>query len=130
MSSINVPHEWNDGETSASRIKGWIDSRMAKNDHANCLFHVLVLDNSYRKQVEELLARHGCDLAPRDTVPGCWDLNDDWYEFCADSIVEYCGVYPTKWNLADVVFLEELYYTRKIFIKVNVDCNGEWKPVV
>ena len=102
--------------TSASRIQRWIDKRMESNDCTNTLFSVLVLDPAYEHQVIELIKRNYPHYNRVDTKLGCWCLNDDWYEFYADAITEYCGVYPVNWNIADVVFLEELYIRRKIYI--------------
>lgn len=102
--------------TSASRIQRWINTRMENKDYRNTLFSVLVLDPAYEKQVLELIKRNYPHYNRVDTMLGCWCLDDDWYEFYADAITEYCGVYPVNWNIADVVFLEELYLRRKIYI--------------
>ena len=102
--------------TSASRIQRWIVKRMEAKDYIRTLFSVLVLDPSYEKQVIELIERNYPHYNRVDTKLGCWRLDDDWYEFYADAITEYCGVYPVNWNIADVVFLEELYLRRKIYI--------------
>lgn len=119
---------WTD-ETRASRISKWIKERIDKNQVDQCLFCILLLDQSYKKQVEELVTRNGWHGYTVDTVGGCWNLNDDWYEFHVKAAVEWGGVYPTEWNLADVVFLEELYYNRKIYIQVYVkDRDGNWMP--
>lgn len=102
--------------TSASRIQSWIVKRMEDKDYIRTLFSVLVLDPSYEKQVLELIERNYPHYNRVDTKLGCWNLNDDWYEFYADAITEWGGVYPVNWNIADVVFLEELYLRRKIYI--------------
>lgn len=44
---------WTD-ETRASRISKWIKERIDKNQVDQCLFCILLLDQSYKKQVEEL----------------------------------------------------------------------------
>lgn len=116
--------------TSAERIQKWIDDRMKDNDYGKVLFSVLVLDPAYEKQVVELIKRNYPKYIICDTKLGCWCLNDDWYEFYADAITEYCGVYPIRWNIADVVFLEELYLRRKIYIDAAwVTKDGHLRPI-
>lgn len=116
--------------TSAERIQTWIDERMKDNDYGQVLFSVLVLDPAYENQVVELIKRNYPKYTRCDTKLGCWCLNDDWYEFYADAITEYCGVYPIKWNIADVVFLEELYIRRKIYIDAAwVTKYGHLRPI-
>jgi len=116
--------------TSAERIQEWIDERMKDNDYGKVLFSVLVLDPAYENQVVELIKRNYPKYTRCDTKLGCWCLNDDWYEFYADAITEYCGVYPIKWNIADVVFLEELYLRRKIYIDAAwVTKDGHLRPI-
>jgi len=116
--------------TSAERIQKWIDERMKDNDYGQVLFSVLVLDPAYEKQVVELIKRNYPKYTRCDTKLGCWCLNDDWYEFYADAITEYCGVYPIRWNIADVVFLEELYLRRKIYIDAAwVTKDGHLRPI-
>ena len=116
--------------TSAERIQEWIDERMKDNDYGKVLFSVLVLDPAYENQVVELIKRNYPKYTRCDTKLGCWCLNDDWYEFYADAITEYCGVYPIKWNIADVVFLEELYLRRKIYIDAAwVAKDGHLRPI-
>lgn len=116
--------------TSAERIQKWIDERMKDNDYGQVLFSVLVLDPAYENQVVELIKRNYPKYTRCDTKLGCWCLNDDWYEFYADAITEYCGVYPIRWNIADVVFLEELYLRRKIYIDAAwVTKDGHLRPI-
>jgi len=116
--------------TSAERIQKWIDERMKDNDYGQVLFSVLVLDPAYENQVVELIKRNYPKYTRCDTKLGCWCLNDDWYEFYANSITEYCGVYPVNWNIADVVFLEELYLRRKIYIDAAwVTKDGHLRPI-
>jgi hypothetical protein len=116
--------------TSAERIQKWIDERMKDNDYGQVLFSVLVLDPAYEKQVVELIKRNYPKYNICDTKLGCWCLNDDWYEFYADAITEYCGGYPIRWNIADVVFLEELYLRRKIYIDAAwVTKDGHLRPI-
>jgi hypothetical protein len=80
--------------------------------------------------VVELIKRNYPKYTRCDTKLGCWCLNDDWYEFYADAITEYCGVYPVNWNIADVVFLEELYLRRKIYIDAAwVTKDGHLRPI-
>jgi len=115
--------------TSAARIQRWINERLDYKDYTNTLFSVLVLDPSYEKQVIELIERNYPHYTYCDTKLGCWCLNDDWYEFYADAITEWDGVYPVNWNIADVVFLEELYLRRKIYIDAAWVTENGLKPV-
>ena len=116
--------------TSASRIQNWIANRMENKDYIKTLFSVLVLDPDYEQQVIELINRNDPDYSRVDTKLGCWNLNDDWYEFYADAITEWSGVYPVNWNIADVVFLEELYLRRKIYIDAAwVTKDGHLRPI-
>lgn len=116
--------------TSASRIQRCIDRRMKNKDYIKTLFSVLVLDPAYEQQVIELIKRNYPKYNICYTKLGFWCLNDDWYEFYADAITEYCGVYPIKWNIADAVFLEELYFCRKIYIHASwVTKDGPFRPI-
>ena len=127
----NMNHD-QDGNpcTSASRIQRWIAERITNKDYTNTLFSVLVLDPAYEKQVIELIERNYPNYSRCDTKLGCWCLNDDWYEFYADAITEYGGVFPVNWNIADVVFLEELYLRRKIYIDAAwVTKDGHFRPI-
>lgn len=116
-------------ETRASEIKRMIDFRLKTNDYIKCLFSVLILDNSIKKTVEELLRRYNHDDDTVDTVAGCWCLNDDWYEFQEDATIEFGGVYPIHWNLGDIIYLEELYQKRKIYINVCYRTKDGWTPI-
>ena len=115
--------------TSAERIQKWIDERMKDNDYGKVFFSVLVLDPAYENQVVELIKRNYPKYKTCDTKAGCWCLNDDWYEFYADAITEWGGVYPVHWNIADVVFLEELYLRRKIYIDAAWVTDDGLKPI-
>ena len=128
---IDEMNRYEDGNlcTSASRIQSWIAKRMEDKDYINTLFSVLVLDPAYEKQVIELIKRNYPHYNRVDTKLGCWNLNDDWYEFYADAITEWSGVYPIKWNIADVVFLEELYLRRKIYIDAAWVTENGLQPI-
>lgn len=107
-------------EDRKNEIQNMITNRLANNDTVNCLFQILLLKKESKDILEELLKRNGYETYTVDTVEGCWNLNDDWYEFDnVESIVEFCGVYPVKWNINDVILLEDLYYNRNIYIKVS-----------
>lgn len=125
-----INRDW-DGNpiTSAYRIQKYIDSRMENKDYIRTLFSVLVLDPAYEKQVVELIQRNDPEYNRCDTKLGCWNLNDDWYEFYADAITEWGGVYPINWNMADVVFLEELYLRRKVYIDAAWDTKDGLTPI-
>lgn len=85
------------------------------------MFQILLLKESTKSTVEGLLKRNGFPLPLHtvDTIAGCWNLNDNWYELDGvEAVVEYCGVYPVKWTIEDVVLLEKLYYNRDIYINV------------
>lgn len=100
-------------------IQDMIDNRVKNNDIVKCLFQILLLNKDVKSIVKNVLIKNGCDINIVDTISGCWNLNDDWYEVSdIEAAVEYCGVYPIKWNIEDVVTLEELYNNRDIYIKV------------
>ena len=109
-----MSHEYRKNE-----IQNMIADRLADNNTVNCLFQILLLKEESKDILENLLKRNGYETYTVDTVEGCWNLNDDWYEIDnVESIVEFGGVYPVKWNINDVVLLEELYYNRDIYINV------------
>lgn len=106
-------------EDRKNEIQNMITDRLETNDTVNCLFQILLLKEELKDILEGLLKRNGYETGTVDTVEGCWNLNDDWYELDdVKSIVEYCGVYPVEWDIEDVVLLEELYCNRDIYIKV------------
>lgn len=115
-------------------IQNMITKRLNENDTVNCLFQILLLKKESKNIIESLLKKNGYQTYTVDTVEGCWNLNDEWYELNdVEAIVEYCGVYPTKWDIDDIVLLEKLYYNREIYIRVlwkkeNKDRTVEYIP--
>ncbi len=110
-----------DNRDRKAEIQDAITSRLKNNDTVNCMFQILLLKESAKNAVEGLLKRNGFPplLHTVDTIAGCWNLNDNWYELDdVEAVVEYCGVYPVKWTIEDVVLLEKLYYNRDIYINV------------
>lgn len=106
-------------EDRKNAIQNMIADRLVDNNTVNCIFQILLLKEESKDILEELLKRNGYEICTVDTVSGCWNLNDDWYELDnVESIVEYCGIYPVKWDINDVVLLDELYYNRDIYINV------------
>lgn len=106
-------------ENRKNKIQNMIAERLADNDTKNCLFQIILLKEESKDVLEDLFKRNGYETYTVDTVDGCWNLNDDWYELDnVKSIVEFCGVYPVEWNINDVFLLEELYYNRDIYIQV------------
>ena len=81
-------------------------------------------------EIKEILDRNNVTYGFVDTVPGSWNLNDDYLETDKiECIVEYCGVYPVHWNINDVVRLEELHNAGKLVINVCiVDEAGNYIP--
>ena len=115
-------------ENRKTEIQQMINSRLENNETIDCVFQILLLKEKSKPIIEDLLKRNGYNTYTVDTIDGCWNLNDDWYELNdVKSIVEYCGVYPVEWDIEDVVLLEKLYYDRDIYIKVlwkQTDENG------
>ena len=106
-------------ENRKNKIQNMIAERLADNDTINCLFQILLLKEESKDVLEDLFKRNGYETYTVDTIGGCWNLNDDWYELDnVKSIVEFCGVFPVEWNIIDVFLLEELYYNRDIYIQV------------
>ena len=112
-----------------SEIKNFIDSR--KNDNQEpmpCLFYFTtpqlylykeIKDDEYIKEIKKILKKYNIEHRWVDTVPGEYCLNRDWLE--AKGIpcyIEYCGVYPTNWDIEDVARLEELNYSGKLMVRV------------
>lgn len=118
-----------------NQIKTWIKNRVKKNETGICVFEILLLKKESRDVLESLLKRNeyqNCHVV--DTVTGCWNLDDEWYELTdIEAIGEYCGVYPVKWDIDDVVLLEELYNNKDIYINVvwkqkNEDGTVDYVP--
>lgn len=108
------------------QIKSWIDERIKDNDTVNCLFWILLLKEEGKESLDYLLDKYGYTNGTVDTVGGCWNLDDGWYELTdIESVVEYCGVYPVKWDIEDVVLLERLYNSRAIYISVMYKIKKE-----
>ena len=116
-------------------IQNMINDRVSKNETTNCLFQILLLNKNVKEELESLLLRNGYSIGTVDTVEGCYNLNDDWYELSdVEAIVEYSGVYPVKWDIDDIVLLDKLYYDRAIYINVlwekeKPDGSGKKKKV-
>ena len=100
-------------------IQAMIDDRLDDNDVEHCSFQILLLNKEVENILENLLVRNHCSIKKIDTVEGCWNLDDTWYEINnVDAVVEYCGIYPIKWKIEDAVLLEKLYKDRDIYIQV------------
>lgn len=102
-------------------IQSWIDARVKAEETTMCLFCIKVPANEDVKAiVTNILEKNSVKYSICDTIPGSWNLNDDYYE-CEpiECIVEYCGVYPVHWDINDVAYLEMLCNTDKIFINVH-----------
>lgn len=115
-------------------IQEIISSKVEDNEITNCIFYILVLKEKVRNTIVKLIERNGYEPYWYDSISGCWNLNDDWYElYNVEAAVEYCGVYPVNWSIDDVVLLEKLYNDRSIYIKVswikqNNDGSVEYIP--
>ncbi len=73
-------------------IQNMINDRVSNNETTICLFQILLLNKSVKEELESLLLRNGCSIEIVDTVEGCYNLNDDWYELSnVEAIVEYSG---------------------------------------
>lgn len=108
------------------QVQKWIDERVRDNDTVNCIFYILLLKEDKKESLDYLLDKYGYTNGKVDTVAGCWNLDDGWYELSdIESMVEYCGVYPVKWDIEDVVLLENLYNSRAIYIKVDYKIENE-----
>lgn len=102
-----------------NQIKFWITRRINNNETGFCTLQILLLKEESKGIVEDLLKRNGWKGYPVDSICGCWNLDDEWYELSdVEAIGEYCGVYPVKWDIEDVVLLERLYTNRDIYINV------------
>lgn len=119
----------------AEYIQNMIDSRKEKGETRSCIFYITVPKNTnIRKdpviqKVEEMLDRNHVTHGHVDTVEGTWNLNRDWVQTDPmDCIVEYCGVYPTGWEINDVEELERMENDGEILVMVDWIVGGEYIP--
>lgn len=110
-------------------ILGWIKARKENNQKPyNCVFQITIPkfeiyesieNNKYIKEVIGILEKYNIKWNSVDSIGGAFCLNRDWIETSdIPCYVEYCGVYPTEWDIEDVVRLEQLEYNGDIIIKV------------
>lgn len=122
-------------------ISGWIQSR--KEDGQKpipCIFDITIpkflidfkdkLENNESiKIITDILDKYNIEWNKVDTIPGAFCLNKDWIETNdIPCYIEYCGVYPTEWDIEDVVTLEKLEYEGKIIIRVVWHEDGKYIP--
>lgn len=75
------------------------------------------------KMITNILDKYNIYWQTVDTVPGSYNLNRDWIETKdIPCYIEYDGVYPTEWDIEDVVTLEKMDREGKIIIQVT------WHP--
>lgn len=124
-----------DAEARAETVKDWIDDRVARGDIKEVVFYITVPENcSLRKnetigKVEAMLDKYKISHGHVDTLPGSWNLNRDWVETGHfHAIVEFCGVYPVGWDMADVVELERMETSGEIIIMADWIVGGEHVP--
>lgn len=76
-------------------------------------------DDENIKVLTALFDKYGIGWRSVDTIGGTFNLNRDWIETKdIPFYIEYCGVYPVKWDVEDVATLEKLDYDGKVIIKV------------
>lgn len=109
-------------------IMKWINARERDNEKPMpCIFYITVprflegtlSDDENIKEILNILDKYNIEWMNVDTISGAYNLNRDWIE--TEDIpcyIEYCGVYPTKWDIEDIVKLESLEYEGKIMINV------------
>ena len=110
-------------------ISKWIKKRMDNGeDPTPCIFQITtpkflecekLEDNESIKVLIDIFDKYGIDWQSVDTVEGSFNLNRDWIETGdIPCYIEYCGVYPIKWDIEDIATLEKLDYDGKVIIKV------------
>lgn len=116
-------------------IRNWINARKEDNEVTRCIFYITVpkytdiLKDETMKKVEAMLERNNVTCNRIDTVSGAWNLNRDWIETGKmDCIVEFCGVYPIKWNMKDVVEFERMENDGEILVLVDWIQDGKYIP--
>lgn len=76
-------------------------------------------DDESIKVLTDIFDKYGIGWQRVDTIGGAFNLNRDWIETKdIPCYIEYCGVYPIKWDVEDVATLEKLDYDGKVIIKV------------
>ena len=110
-------------------ISEWIEKRMNDGEKPMpCIFQITIPkflederleDDENIKVLTNIFDKYGIDWQSVDTIGGAFNLNRDWIETKdIPCYIEYCGVYPVKWDVEDVATLEELDYDGKVIIKV------------
>ena len=104
------------------------DRKDSNQEPTPCIFQITVPnfletdrleDNENIKIVIKLLDKYNIEWGNVDTVEGTYNLNRDWIETGdIPCYIEYCGVYPTNWDIEDVETIEQLEYTGKVIIRV------------
>ena len=87
-----------------------------------------LLSSKSIKEVIDILNKNNVKYDTCDTVPGAFNLNQDWIETdIFDATVEFCGVYPINWDIEDTLKFVELIEKGKIVVTVDwYDNEGKW----
>ena len=118
-------------------IQGYIDERKADGQiPTQCIFQIstpAITDNLQNdesiKTMINIFNKYNIPWSTVDTIGGAYNLNRDYIETKdIPCYIEYCGVYPTNWDIKDVVTLEKLDYEGKLIIKVLWHINDEYIP--
>ena len=120
-------------------IRNAIDARVEAKETTYAYFNistpkvtdegVLDKENPALKEIESILNKYGALYYTVDNVPGAWNLNREWLETCImECAVEYTGVYPVNWYLADILRLEEMSNNGELIINAMIKNCDKWEP--
>lgn len=110
-------------------ILNMIEERKNNNEKPMpCIFQITVPryleesnleDEEKVKLLTKLFDKYNIGWKCVDTIGGAYNLNREWIE-TSDILcyIEYCGAYPTEWDIDDVVTLEKMDYDGSIMIRV------------
>lgn len=105
-------------------LKEMIQARIEDNELTNCQFLISkTTDEKYVKEIIDIFDKYEIEYGRVDTLSGAFNLNRDWIQTDSDKspipcAVEFCGVYPSNWDIEDVFKLVELEEEGKIIVMV------------
>lgn len=120
-------------------IRSAIDARVKAKETTYAYFYIstpkttndggLDRENPALKEVKAILNKYGALYYTVDNVPGAWNLNREWLETgIMECAVEYTGVYPVNWYLADILRLEEMSNNGELIINAMIKNCNRWEP--
>lgn len=110
-------------EKRMKNIQSMIDARVKDKEITPCMFYVSkTISQEYVDEIKKIFDKYEIKWGDVDTVDGAFNLNRDWVETSKSTpipcAIEYCGVYPTNWDIKDVFRLVQLEEEGKIIVLV------------